>query len=320
MAINWRDLLDNWNDPAWIRDRFEHHVSGTFSGFVYGFDGVDVPSLDWDNLIILDACRADLFEDVIDLDRFDEYRRVPSRGSSTEEWVLENWVGREFPEITYVTANPVVARYTPKHFYNRVDVFESGFDDEFGTVLPHTMARITRDTFQADKRIVAHFMQPHYPFYAGELDVGVKSWHPDGGDDGRVLRNPWEAIAKSEVEKRDVIEAYRTTLSDALPIALELADELPGTSVVTSDHGNTYGRWAFPLPFRIYGHPTGFRYPELVSVPWGVMEGDARDIRSGHISTQVASAEVVQNRLEAFGYISERNTPGTDTELGNTVS
>lgn len=304
MPIHWGDLLEKWNDPAWIRDRLEHRIGGGFSGLLHGFGGVDIPSLNWDNLIILDACRADLFEELCDLKVFDEYRRVTSRGSSTEEWTLRNWVDREFPEIVYVTANPVVARYTPEHFYRRVDVFEIGFDENLGTVLPATMAQHGRDAFEGDKRLVAHFMQPHYPFYPHDFGVDSKSWHPKGCEGDRV-RNPWEAIRGSSVSKESIVRAYRATLEDVLPIALDLAEALPGTTVVTSDHGNTYGRWAFPLPVKIYGHPTGFRYPELVRVPWGVIRGEDREIAPGRISENVAESDVVQDRLAAFGYVEE---------------
>ncbi len=303
MSLKWADLLEKWGDLDWVRDRLEHRVGGTFSGLLYGFDGVDVPALKWDNLIILDACRADLFEAVCDLDVFDDYRRVKSRGSSTEEWVRKNWVDRTFPDLIYVTANPTVARYTPVHFHRRIDVFEWGFNEQQETVLPETMYRSVLDHFEGDKRLVAHFMQPHYPFYVADLNIDAASWHPGGDSDSHSVRNPWESMRRNDVSRDELVDAYRATLEEVLPVALRLAEELPGRSVVTSDHGNTYGRWAIPLPLRIYGHPTGFRYPELAHVPWGTIEARERDIVPGHVAEKPPDTDIVRERLEAFGYV-----------------
>lgn len=85
-----RDLLRNVSanvtERGWWRSRLTEHVVRPVSAARYGTDGVFVPDADWDNLIILDACRADLFEDVVDTTQFDEYRRVTSLASMTAEW------------------------------------------------------------------------------------------------------------------------------------------------------------------------------------------------------------------------------------------
>lgn len=293
------ELGENWSDPEWIRSRLTHRVAGPLSALVYGREGIDVPAADWDNLLVLDACRADLFESRTAVDDFDSYRRVRSRGSSTEEWVQKNWVGREFPDIVYVTANPTVARYTPYTFYARVDVFDDGFDPDGMTVYPETIAERARDAFEADKRIVVHFMQPHAPFYPSSVDIAA--WAPTF-DDTPDLSSPWEALRRGEVGPEEIKRAYAKTLDAVLPTATELARSLPGRSVITSDHGNSFGRVAFPLPLRIYGHPTGLRYPELVEVPWAVLDGERREITEGTIARKHVEEDVVSERLRAFGY------------------
>jgi hypothetical protein len=52
--------------------------------------------------------------------------------------------------------------------------------------------------------------------------------------------------------------------------------ELPGKSVVTSDHGQLIGERGFPVPFKEYGHPNGIYSEELVKVPWHVYQNGKR--------------------------------------------
>ena len=47
-----------------------------------------------------------------------------------------------------------------------------------------------------------------------------------------------------------------------------LIESLDGKTVVTSDHGNLFGRRLWPIPLQKYGHPPGLRFPELIEVPW----------------------------------------------------
>ena len=73
-----------------------------------GHDGIDIMDRDWDNLLILDACRYDLFDEVFphngNLDS------IVSRGSDTPEFLESNFVGRSFHDTVYVSANPQTER------------------------------------------------------------------------------------------------------------------------------------------------------------------------------------------------------------------
>ena len=61
---------------------------------------------DWDTFIVLDACRADFFEEVADFSWFDSYTSRVSLGSHSSEWTRKNFAEREFPDTVYVSANP----------------------------------------------------------------------------------------------------------------------------------------------------------------------------------------------------------------------
>jgi hypothetical protein len=81
-----------------------------------GPSGVPVMERDWDNLVILDACRYDMFEDTNTLDGTLE--SVVSFGSRTSEFLCRNFDDGEFLDTVYVTANPMHERIglgTPFH-------------------------------------------------------------------------------------------------------------------------------------------------------------------------------------------------------------
>ncbi|MFB6182582.1 MAG: hypothetical protein ABEI78_00815, partial [Candidatus Nanohaloarchaea archaeon] len=56
---------------------------------------------DWDNLIVLDACRQDLYEEV----NGETESRI-SAGSSTKDFIKDNFSEGELSDIVYITANP----------------------------------------------------------------------------------------------------------------------------------------------------------------------------------------------------------------------
>ena len=84
----------------------------------------------------------------------------------------------------------------------------------------------------------------------------------------------------------------------------DLAAAVDGRLVVTSDHGNMLGERTWPIPLRVYGHPTGVRNGELVEVPWAVRESDdRREITEGAVGATSESEEgIVSKRLEHLGY------------------
>jgi len=96
---------------------------------------------DWDNLLILDGCRADLFEDVAELQDFDSYDRLYSTGSASREWVEENFEERELGDTIYISANPFVVRLAGNSFHELIDIHQTAFDDELGTIPAGAVAK-----------------------------------------------------------------------------------------------------------------------------------------------------------------------------------
>jgi hypothetical protein len=273
----------------------------------YNTDGVDVFSEDWDNLIILDACRYDMFEEFCEIDGQLESRQ--SRGSSTVEFLKANLTGRQLHDTVYVTANPKVHEHRATlnvEFHDIVHVWQEGWDESRQSVLPETMTDFALDAADkdSDKRLLIHYIQPHYPF------IGTES-NPFTDEDAFMKPNEpgsWHRRFTGELSptSEEVWEAYTSTLECTLPEVSRLLEGLRGKSVITADHGNMVGERASPIPVREWGHPTGIYMKHLVRVPWFIQDtGNRRHIVSEEPSqhTESADAEVVNDRLRQLGYV-----------------
>lgn len=300
------EIRRHYSDKDWWRGRIRDRLVIPFQRSVYpGFDGIRVMDEDWDNLIVLDACREDLFRGTVDLSQFDSYRTVTSLGSATPEWVRNNFADQPFGDTVYVTSNPFVTRYASDSFHEIVEVWRESFDDETHTVPPKAISEKSREIIEThpDKRVVLHYMQPHHPF----RNLSYKGWHPDEMIVDRAqeeVHTPWDALQAGLTDKNTVLGAYRDNLEYVMESVSEVVDDLPGRTVVTSDHGNMLGEWGLPFPIRIYGHPPRLRFPELVNVPWAVVENGPRKEIVDDGVTELSSEEgdLVEQRLEELGY------------------
>ena len=72
-------------------------------------DGIDVMSKDWDRLIVLDACRFDVFDELAS-DIPGELEKVESRASATTQFLRANFSNSVLHDTVYVTSNPQLYR------------------------------------------------------------------------------------------------------------------------------------------------------------------------------------------------------------------
>jgi len=244
----------------------------------YNVSGVGVFDEDWDTLIILDACRYDMFKRISNLPGRLESRI--SRGSSTPEFLVANFDDRDLLDTVYVTANPQL--YRNRHridtdLHAVIDVWnDEGWDDRYGTVLPETVADAALDAAETypNKRHVVHFMQPHYPFLTDETEFDKGHLEDEDTEEGNVWTKLMEGTL--DVDASKIKALYDQNLRRALPSVKQLLDELPGKTVVTADHGNMLGERSRPIPIREWGHPRGIYTDELVTVPWLVVDSETR--------------------------------------------
>jgi len=245
-------------------------------------DGCYITEEDWDHLIILDACRYDMFEKEIrnwEIDGQLEYRI--SRGASTVEFLLENFSNGNFRDIVYVTANPYVSIYLKEKFYKIIPVWDFGWNEKLNTVPPDATydAALNAILKYNEKKYIIHFMQPHQPF------IRLNKFHGTGfsklreaaktGGSAKLDVDIWQLLKKGKVNRDIVLQGYIDNLKLVMPYVVKLCQILQGKVVITSDHGNAIGENLHPLiPIKIYGHPHGrIRIEALVKVPWFVTEG-----------------------------------------------
>lgn len=274
--------------------------------------GVDVFSQDWDTLVILDACRYDMFERA-----YQENGKLSpkqSKGSATSEWLQANIDGRDLSDTVYVTANPQLERNRENWDVNLHETkniwLDEGWDEDLGTVLAVTVTEAAIDAFKRfpDKRLVVHYMQPHYPFV--KADTKYDKDHLDSikaGEDGADGENIWNQkfMGELEVSCKSLWSMYDKNLEYVLEHVDELLNAVHGKTVVTSDHGNFVGERASPIPIREYGHPRGLYDDPVVRVPWlEIVRGDRRDIQAGtsERSEERIQTDKVMNRLQHLGY------------------
>ena len=270
----------------------------------YNERGIDVFAEDWDNLLILDACRYDMFERHHTLSGRLESRI--SRGAATKEFLRANFADRDLTDTVYVTANPVLYRNRETvrpSLHAWIDVWrEDGWDEEFRTVRPETMVEYGLRAAERypHKRLIVHFIQPHFPFIG---PTGQKHFELDS------LTCPvWLHMSSEEFDVGDDViwEAFVENLELTMPHVETRMEELDGKTVVTSDHGQLVGERVWPVPVRSYGHPFGIYVDELVEVPW-LIDGDGqrRTIRAGEATGRRESVAdgTVTDRLEQLGYV-----------------
>lgn len=302
-----------FRNPEAVALKFRQHI-GKIQNKVQGCNFV---AEEWDNLLILDACRYDMFERLNDIPGVLESRR--SNGSATREFIHNTFVGQTFYDTVYVTANPFVSMDAGNVFHATIDLWQSNWNDELGTVEPEVVHQTLLDVAKQypNKRLIGHFIQPHHPFVGptGQNEIGEVSGNEKARQqalDGQRKfidnqANAWEMAERNELDTRTLTRAYEENLELVLPEVKAAVDALDGLSVITSDHGNLVDEPAYGVlsaGSRRFAHPPYATATELVQVPWFVCNtNERRHIHADAPQRQGDHEEsVVEDRLEALGY------------------
>jgi len=311
-----KTIYQNWNRKHWWIQQFNTQVASQYYRWTNHNAGDSVAEQDWDNLILLDACRFDLFEQKINkLSISGELEKKASLGTTSAEFLRRNFdTGADFKDIVYVTANPHVETDLDDGIFHAVDhVWRDGWDESTGTVLPETMVERTLKAQSKcpNKRIISHWMQPHRPF------IGDYQINTDSGIDGarqraldiepdRGKRSVWAKMRSGTVEVEEAWKAYESNLQATIEPVEHLVTELDGLSIISADHGEAFGERVSPFPTTVYGHLSGVRIPSLVDVPWFRCDYEYRkDVESEQSVSQSepdSDPEMIEDRLEALGY------------------
>ncbi len=251
---------------------------------------------DWDNLIILDACRFDFFKKVYKDYLDGKLEKRISKGSSTGEWLVKTFPNKY--DYNYISANPYInsfgiplnklqKRYyknyswnAKEHFSKIIDVWEFGWNKEINTVHPRDVNIAYLSNIHKKKTII-HYMQPHYPYisYNKTFEVTenkyinkimkktyyiLKKHHP------LIAQNIINLLPQPSILEQICIKEgieklhyyYEDNLRIVLKNVFQLIKELNGKTIITADHGEAFGEQG------IWGHLLETHIPVLIEVPW----------------------------------------------------
>ncbi len=282
-------------------NRQYYNTTGNFNP-----DGAKIMGEDWDILVLLDACRYDVFSSINTIDGRLESRI--SRGSNTSEFLYGNFTDETHLDTVYTTANPQFQKHMDAigvEFHDVINVWDTErWDAELGTVRPAEMTTACLDSVETypHKRQIFHYLQPHYPFIGTDLEGAGRGVTEAFGTD------IWGAKMRGELEytKERIVDAYAQNLERALDRITRLLSDVSGKVVITSDHGNMIGERSRPIPITEWGHPSGTYTSQLVEVPWLVVDaGERPEIRAEQSRHEREAIEesVVSDRLTDLGYV-----------------
>lgn len=262
--------------------------------------GTRVIEEDWDTLVLLDACRYDMFERLVEFNG--ELDSRISLGSTSEEFLDRNFSDGTFHDTVYVNANvyfPHIGLDQDSTFHAVIDVLDE-WDPDLEIAHPETVTDAARRAHEQfpNKRVIVHYMQPHIPFI-GEYGRTIQERIDD--------RSVWEPLrdGRTDVTLEEVWRAYDENLNFVFKYVDRLLSDISGKVVLSADHGNMIGERQSPLPTRtMYGHPWGVYTPQLVEVPWFEIDaGPRRPVTTDPPTTnREHSEELIANRLQALGY------------------
>lgn len=191
-------------------------------------------------------------------------------------------------------------------FFTVDHVWKDEWSENQRTVLPKSVterALAAHKEFQ-NKRLVVHYMQPHYPFIGptgSQLDTHATF---TGGLRERRHLSIWELLSSGKVSVEEVRTAYEENLELVIEEVNRLVKRLDGKTVVTSDHGNLFGERVSPLPINIYGHPSNIPAKNLIEVPLVELPYESRRKVTTEVPSESTSeTEEIESRLEDLGYL-----------------
>lgn len=254
-------------------------------------NGIFIFDEQWDNLIILDNCRYDVFKEEFERRGMKgrlEYRI--SRGSDTSSFLKENFYNKKCSDIVYVTANPWVNVLLKHLVFKVISVWKFAWDEKLQNVSPKAVYEYAVYAMHKykDKRIIVHFIQPHSPYPNGLGETKAKNAMFAIVNKKQVknlykiddnLYITWPCICLRRLKIKNLIKGYYQNLRLVMPYVEKLVNIMPGTTVVTSDHGEAFGERIHKLLYlRVYGHPDNIKTEQLVKVPWLVVNEKEKDV------------------------------------------
>lgn len=260
---------------------------------------MDFVAQDWDQLVILDACRYDKFAEICNLPG--ELDSTTSLASSSDEFVRTNFLNKELYDTVIFTANSWYQKFDLK--IHRLIDYHDDYPNTYLT--PDRFTKFVKqylDEFD-DKRLVIHYMTPHSP-YLGR--IGRRYLDRETVQSARDIRYIIEQ-SQYEATVDHLKRAYMENIEIVLEQVSELFNVLSGKTILTADHGEMLGERHFPFSMRDYQHHHGIYRDELTTVPWlTYTNGDRKQVVAEEPVTDMiedVDSQIVDDRLRNLGYV-----------------
>ncbi|MBC9987905.1 hypothetical protein E4P24_16250 [Haloferax sp. AS1] len=220
-------------------------------------------------LVILDACRYDVFSEIYEDYLTGELDRVWASGRWTAQYCERTWT--KSYDLTYISSIPVFSdfyfdlrnkKFRPgNHIQNIVHMWDHEWDPSLGTTPPEevTDEALRHANAERPTRIVVHYAQPHVPYIGDET---IEAWSSDevpsyeGVDDIQDLlrldkKRPTQVvldkIRSGEVIDKELERAYRSNLHYVMEEVVRIVYRVDCPVVVTADHGEHLGEKGYYL-------------------------------------------------------------------------
>ncbi|SEW13969.1 sulfatase-like hydrolase/transferase [Natrinema salifodinae] len=287
----------------------------------------NIMEADWDNLLILDACRFDYFSEYNSIEG--DLNAAVSVASTSNEFMQKTFANGTFHDTVYVSANGFSHHLADDTFHEFVSTYPESQRDVLDSELyrnyhPEVVCDEAIDAHERnqDKRLLVHFMQPHGPYFGPKAEalrerlranhgIEFSAWASDTDVTSRSSGMVYllDAAERGYVSSDEIREVYVENLELVLDYVRRFLERVDGKTVVTADHGELLGE-ATNLYTRLtgnrYEHPGYVWVPELRIVPWLVVEsGERRETVSERpAETDAVHEDVVEEHLQALGYTS----------------
>jgi len=260
--------------------------------------------LDWDVMIILDACRADLFNEVAPThgvySEFASVNQIYSHASASQEWLKKTFTqGPEerVKETYYVTSNGFSGMVQNQGLLGLEEVWRYAIDSDVGITRSEAVTDVALDIYRntTAQKYIFHYVPPHAPFLHCAGKYNSIATEIGAGD----TQNVWKGLEEGKYELSEVWEDYGKNLFNVLDHVETVIENVSGKVAVTADHGNCVGEWG------IYGHPPYVPVPAVKKVPWAIAEGKGKrnyEIQGYKQKQDETDSEDVMDHLKNLGY------------------
>ena len=217
---------------------------------------------DWEVIVLLDACRWDVFEQVNYLPG--NLQKVNSGAFNTSTWYKNHWNKDTAKNTVLISAQPMAFWIKAHKVFDNAILVKA---DDSSWMHPRLTIDKALEMDGINQRLLVHLIPPHLP-YQGQK--GKKFLDRIGASkEGEEL---WDVkFGENNIQKRvenygrkhdwdELKEYYKENIEFALPEVETYIRHTTRKVIVTSDHGDLIGE------DNLYGH-SQYR-PLLTEVPW----------------------------------------------------